>query len=188
MFAIWLIWLCVQPWMGAGSELVWPAVQVYPSLARPKLNMVSRQHKFKAPAMPDKIQVALIEVGTSHDECLGAQIAYLKHHGCGVHLILNDKVVGRTSQFDGADQIYKIGDPQGPYQRWKAAYRIKEYLSTHSIQAAVFNTAHGKVVRNFCLIADRQTPCLKQGDAAKFHAADDHPQNGNVFRTERLRS
>lgn len=106
--------------------------------------------------MSGEPKVALIEIGTSHDECLHAQIAFLKHYGCRVHLILSDKVQQRAGAIGGVDHCFVVPEPRGVWSRLQAARRINRYLTAQDLRTVVFNTAHGKALRNLCLLADRR--------------------------------
>ena len=106
--------------------------------------------------MPTQPQVALIEIGASHDECLHAQAAFLHHHGIGVHLILSDKVHQRAGTFDHVDHLHVVPEPAGPWGRFQAVRRILRYLRENQLRSVVLNTAHGKTIRNLCLLADKQ--------------------------------
>ncbi len=110
--------------------------------------------------MSDADTVALVEVGDSHDECLHAQIEYLRRHDFRVHLILSQRVQQRAGRFENVDRTVVVPAMRGLGQAWRVAFWIQRYLRNEKIQTAVLNTAHGRVVRNFCLIAGRNIRLL----------------------------
>ena len=53
-------------------------------------------------------KIALVEMGGSHDECLYAQIRYLKADGHHVTLICNSSLKSNVEYFDGLDAVHYI--------------------------------------------------------------------------------
>ena len=105
--------------------------------------------------MSNPQQIALIEIGGSHDECLHAQIAILKRHGFQVHLILSETVHARAGTIDDDCPCSILAEPRGPWSRFLVARKIVRYIKQHDLHSVVFNTAHGKTIRNVCLLAPR---------------------------------
>jgi hypothetical protein len=106
-------------------------------------------------APPHKI--ALIEIGGSHDECLPTQIAILKKHGFQVHLILSATVHARAAKIDDDCHCSIVAEPSGPWSRFQVARKIVGLIKQHDPHSVVFNTAHGKTIRNVCLLAPADT-------------------------------
>lgn len=101
--------------------------------------------------MPAK-PIAIVEVGNSHDECLYSQVLFLKEAGYSVHLLLSDGLKKQEDNFPGASSTAYFLLPQKGLKGWKELINMKRYLKQHGITKVIFNTASGKIIRNFILL------------------------------------
>lgn len=104
-----------------------------------------------------KKQIALIELGGSHDECLYAQIAALKHHNYEIHLITDEKLAARLGKDAEADHHQILQVNKSFLQDIKSLFLLRKYLIKNNISKAVINTAEGKLIRNLCFIISSKT-------------------------------
>jgi hypothetical protein len=96
-------------------------------------------------------KIALVEMGGSHDECLYAQIRYLKADGHEVTLICNSSLKSNVDYFDGLDQVHFIELRSG-LKQWIDLRIIRKILKGGKFDRIVFNTAQGNVLKNFFLL------------------------------------
>ena len=96
-------------------------------------------------------RIALVEMGGSHDECLYAQIRYLKAGGHEVTLICNSSLKSNVDYFDGLDQVHYIELRSG-LKQWIDLRTIRKILKSEKFDRVVFNTAQGNVLKNFLLL------------------------------------
>lgn len=97
--------------------------------------------------------VALIEFSPSHSECLYAQLLFLNKAGYTIHLIIPHGLRNEVETFGTVEHLFYI-DPGRDFQgRWKSVFAVRQYLMENKITTAVFNTAEGNHVRDFCLTA-----------------------------------
>lgn len=91
-------------------------------------------------------KIALIEASPSHDECLYAQIKFLKSDNHQVILICNHKLKERVEGFDGVDQFMflELTSKLKKYYTWFTLWR---YLRTAKIDKVVFNTAESHIYK-----------------------------------------
>lgn len=99
----------------------------------------------------DVKRIALVEMGGSHDECLYAQIRYLKADGHFVSLICNGSLKSNVDYFDGLDEIHLIELRSG-LKQWIDLLRIRKILVKGKFDRIVFNTAQGNVLKNLFLL------------------------------------
>lgn len=96
-------------------------------------------------------KIALVEMGGSHDECLYAQVRYLKSAGHHVELICNSSLKSNVDYFDGLDRVHFIELRKGLTQ-WVDLVRIRKILVRGKFDRIVFNTAQGNVPKNLFLL------------------------------------
>ena len=96
-------------------------------------------------------KIALVEMGGSHDECLYAQIRYLKADGHHVTLICNSSLKSNVEYFDGLDAVHYIELRSG-LKQWIDLRIIRRILKNGQFDRVVFNTAQGNVLKNLFLL------------------------------------
>ncbi len=96
-------------------------------------------------------RIALVEMGGSHDECLYAQIRYLKAEGHFVSLICNSSLKSNVDYFDGLDEIRFIELRPG-LKQWIDLWIIRKILIRGKFDCIIFNTAQGNVLKNLLLL------------------------------------
>ena len=98
--------------------------------------------------------VALIELGSSHDECLYAQIKFLQAYGIPVQLVVSDALFERRlDRQHGADRVEVFPAAPNRLAEWSLNARVIKFLKSTGIRYAVLNTAHGKGARTLCTLA-----------------------------------
>jgi hypothetical protein len=111
----------------------------------------------KSEALPAR--VALIEMDSSHDECLLTQINALKQRGCWILLITNEEVRARNQYLENLVDEWREIDPKGKKIRGAAIgdamiiWRMVRSLKKQKIEKVIFNTGQGGHVRNACLFS-----------------------------------
>jgi hypothetical protein len=96
---------------------------------------------------------ALIELGGSHDECLYAQVRFLKESGYNVHLICTSNLEKQVSDFDDVDTfLYFDFDGASLLQAMAYLLRIRQHIIRNNITQVIFNSAEGNRVRNLTLL------------------------------------
>lgn len=96
-------------------------------------------------------KIALVEMGGSHDECLYAQVRYLKADGHHVTLICNSSLQSNVEYFDGLDDVHYIELRSG-LKQWVDLRIIRGILKKGQFDRVVFNTAQGNVLKNLFLL------------------------------------
>lgn len=96
-------------------------------------------------------KIALVEMGGSHDECLYAQVRYLKAAGHHVTLICNSSLKSNVDYFDGLDTVHFIELRTGLTQ-WIDLRIIRRILVKGKFDRIIFNTAQGNVLKNLFLL------------------------------------
>lgn len=96
-------------------------------------------------------KIALVEMGGSHDECLYAQIRYLKAAGHHVTLICNSSLKSNVDYFDGLDTVHFIELRTG-LKQWIDLRIIRRILVKGRFDRIIFNTAQGNVLKNLFLL------------------------------------
>lgn len=96
-------------------------------------------------------KIALVEMGGSHDECLYAQIRYLKADGHEVTLVCNSSLKSNVEYFDGLNKVHYIELRSG-LKQWIDLRIIRKILKNGKFDRIVFNTAQGNVLKNFFLL------------------------------------
>lgn len=101
--------------------------------------------------MSEMKRIALVEMGGSHDECLYAQVRYLKSAGHHVELICNSSLKSNVDYFDGLDRVHFIELRSG-LKQWIDLRIIRKILVKGKFDRIVFNTAQGNVLKNLFLL------------------------------------
>jgi hypothetical protein len=96
-------------------------------------------------------KIALVEMGGSHDECLYAQIRYLKADGHHVTLICNSFGKSNVDYFDGLDAVH-FTELRSGLKQWIDLWIIRKILVKGKFDRIIFNTAQGNVLKNLFLL------------------------------------
>lgn len=108
--------------------------------------------------MSEVENVAVMEIGGSHDECLLSQFFALKQRGCRVYFIGTEAVWLRNTCFHAlVDEFYPVKLAQGALADFLTMRRLNGYFESHNIRKVILNTAQGGHVRNLCLTAKKST-------------------------------
>lgn len=108
--------------------------------------------------MSEAENVAVMEIGGSHDECLLSQFFALKQRGCRVYFIGTEAVWLRNTCFHAlVDEFYPVKLAQGALADFLTMRRLNGYFEAHNICKVILNTAQGGHVRNLCLTAKKST-------------------------------
>lgn len=98
----------------------------------------------------NKKEIALIELGDTHQECLYSQLLFLKKAGYSIHLIISRKLFSNINYSGMWDHIY-LHNIKGSISLIKLI-KIAFYMKQNRVKTAVFNTAENAVVRNFLFL------------------------------------
>jgi hypothetical protein len=102
--------------------------------------------------------VAVVEIGGSHDECLLSQFFALKQAECCIHFVGNEELWKRNPWFHPlVDEFVPIKVGQGAIADFMTMRRLNGYFNAHHIEKVILNTAQGGHVRNLCLTAKKST-------------------------------
>ncbi len=108
--------------------------------------------------MSEVENVAVIEIGGSHDECLLSQFFALKQRGCRVCFIGTEAIWLRNTSFHAlVDVFIPVKLAQGALADFLTMRRLNSYFQVHNIRKVILNTAQGGHVRNLCLTAKKST-------------------------------
>ncbi|MDH4262310.1 MAG: hypothetical protein OEV78_04615 [Spirochaetia bacterium] len=97
--------------------------------------------------------VALIELGENHQECLYAQLLFLKKAGYNVHLIVSKQLIHLINYSPIWNQLY-LHDVNGSSSILEL-YKISRYFKKNKIKKIIFNTAENAVVRNLLFLTPK---------------------------------
>jgi hypothetical protein len=93
-------------------------------------------------------KIALIELGTSHDECLYAQVAYLKSRPrCSIRIYCSPKIAERIAPWADDNEVEILKQKL----RWKDFYRLYKSISKGRFNTVIFNTGQGPHIRKLLL-------------------------------------
>jgi hypothetical protein len=97
-----------------------------------------------------KKNIAIIELGQGHQECIEPQVLFLKKAGYNVHLIISEKIQSHLSRESLKSRVYlhQIKGSKSIIELFK----IKKYLKTNHIDKVVFNTAENAITRNMTFL------------------------------------
>jgi hypothetical protein len=102
--------------------------------------------------------VAVVEIGGSHDECLLSQFFALKQAGCRIHFVGTEDLWQRNQVFHSlVDAFVSIKVGQGAFADFMTMRRLNGYFTAEKIEKVILNTAQGGHVRNLCLTARKST-------------------------------
>lgn len=108
--------------------------------------------------MSEVENVAVMEIGGSHDECLLSQFFALKQRGCRVYFIGTEAVWLRNTAFHAlVDEFLPVKLAQGALADFLTMRRLNGYFESHNIRKVLLNTAQGGHVRNLCITAKKST-------------------------------
>jgi len=108
--------------------------------------------------MSEVENVAVIEIGGSHDECLLSQFFALKQRGCRVYFVGTEAIWFRNTSLHAlVDVFYPVKLAQGALADFLTMRRLNAYFESHNIRKVILNTAQGGHVRNLCLTAKKST-------------------------------
>lgn len=96
------------------------------------------------------MKIAIIEIGSSHDECLYSQIKILK--SCSeIHLTLicNKSLEENTKYYTDVDKNIFVTIRKG-YKQWLDIYKLWNICKKNNFDKVIFNTAQGKVISKLC--------------------------------------
>lgn len=102
------------------------------------------------------MNIAIVEFGGSHDECLLGQVIGLKKQGAKIFLCTNQKIVDRNPylmQF--VDEVKIVELYFKAFKDLKTMISINKWFNKNQISKVVFNTAQGGNVRNLCLLSSK---------------------------------
>ncbi len=99
--------------------------------------------------------IALIELGGSHDECLYSQVLFLKEQPFRVHILLFSGHLSRLEIWPQVDCWKDWPEPSGFFGEWNLVFRVLKYLRRNKIRRAVINTAEGNIVRKLARASGR---------------------------------
>jgi len=105
--------------------------------------------------MTEKENIALIELGGSHDECLYSQVLFLKKHGYRVHILIFSDHLPRIDKWNEVDNWQTFKPASGFFNEWKLAKKLRKYLLRNNIRKAIINTAEGNIIRMLTLFPGR---------------------------------
>jgi len=100
----------------------------------------------------DTKKIMVTEFSVSHSEILHAVIAFLTDSGYEVHGWIN-KDAGFDSESVPENAMMHLRTNRGFFSHIKFTMGLLFYLLRHGISIVYINTAHGLLVRNFCLLS-----------------------------------
>jgi len=94
------------------------------------------------------LKLALIEIGSSHDECLYAQVAYLKSRPhCTLRIYCSPKIAARIAPWADEQEVEVLKQKLG----WRDLYRLYRSIKKEGFTTVVFNTGQGPHIRKLLL-------------------------------------
>jgi hypothetical protein len=94
-------------------------------------------------------KIAIIELGSSHEECFYSQILFLKKEGWEIDLLISSILKERT-EYLPVNKIF-INFGKGAYYDIINLMRIRKFIIKKKINKVILNSAHGIQVRNLLL-------------------------------------
>jgi len=95
-------------------------------------------------------KAAIIELGTSHEECFYSQILFLKKEGWEVDLLCSSVLKERISHLTINKIFFDFG--KGVYYDIINLMKIRKFIVKNKINKVILNSAHGIQVRNLMLL------------------------------------
>lgn len=108
------------------------------------------------------MKVIIVELSTSHEECIYAQVLFLKHAGIETSLLLHKALEQQVSSYEtlckSVDYIHPL--KKGAFRKIRQQVRTAQKLKQYDL--VIFNTASSsKFVRNLCLLLlTASVPCV----------------------------
>ncbi len=99
--------------------------------------------------------IALMEFGGSHDECLYSQVMFLNRYGYRVHLLIKEDHFAGIEAWPEVPVWKTFPAPRGFAGKWKLAFRVLKYLRNNNIHQAIINTAEGNIIRAITMISGK---------------------------------
>lgn len=98
------------------------------------------------------MRIALIEIGGSHDECLYAQIRFLKSmDGLYLTLICDESLRPNIENLQGQDESLFVKIRKGKFTQWFDLYALWKKLISEKYDHIILNTAQGSLIKKFML-------------------------------------
>ncbi len=101
--------------------------------------------------------IALIELGGSHEECLYSQVLFLREYGYRVHVLIREDHLARMETWPEVHHWKTFRSPSGLAGEWKLVFGVLRYLRRNNIHKAVINTAGGNIIRKLSRISGKRT-------------------------------
>lgn len=90
-------------------------------------------------------KVAIIEVGTFHDECLYSQLLFFSGTEHETYLICNEKLRERVQDYPAGHFLFlDFSDKKSKYKNW---FRIRRFVIKNQISKVIFNTAESNIFK-----------------------------------------
>lgn len=97
--------------------------------------------------------IAIIEFDNSHDELLYSQVKFLKTSNLNPHILINEELEKRLHFLKEYGQLKSFPLAKNFFKRIKMILEIFQYIRSNHISKIILNSAHGILVRDFCLLA-----------------------------------
>lgn len=102
--------------------------------------------------------IALVELGGSHDECLLSQFMALKNKGFHLTFVGTKDVWDRNPSWRPfVDQFHEIVFTGKAFPDFRLMLDLNAFFDKNKISKVVLNTAQGAHIRNLCLTSSRKT-------------------------------
>jgi hypothetical protein len=93
------------------------------------------------------MKVALLETGSSHDECLYAQVNIWKSiQNIRLSLVCNEKLKANVNEFDGVDDFHYFAVGKG-IRQWADMWLLSRWIRRQNFDVIVINTAQGSIIK-----------------------------------------
>lgn len=97
--------------------------------------------------------IAIIEFDNSHDELLYSQVKFLNTYNLTPHIIVNGTLEKRLNFLKEFCQLKTFPIAKSFLKRIRMMLDIFQYIRINRIKKIILNSAHGILVRDFCLLA-----------------------------------
>lgn len=94
----------------------------------------------------EKIKIAIIELGTFHDECLYSQLRYLEEPYIEVCLIGNKKIIERLENLPNVTKLVAL-DFDSKFKKYKAILKTWRFLKKEKFHTVLYNTAESNIYK-----------------------------------------
>jgi glycosyltransferase involved in cell wall biosynthesis len=98
-------------------------------------------------------KIAIIEFDNSHDELLYSQVKFLNTFNLTPHILVNDSLEKRLFFLKDFCEFKTFPPAKSFFRRIKMILDIFQYIKINRIKKIILNSAHGILVRDFCLMA-----------------------------------